>query len=512
MNLSSSLFYTGSALLIFAVVFHAFKRDSYAIFSLVAAALCLYLYSAALDPFLNVWDERFHALVAKNMMKHPLRPTLYDDPVVNMAYDQWDRYHIWVHKQPLFMWQIALSFQIFGINEFSLRLPNALLCTSMVYACYRSGKLMGSVNAGFYAAVLMATSFYSMQLVSGAYGLDQNDAAFMAYVSLSLWAWIEYLQARKTFWLIVVGLLSGFAILCKWLPGLLVYLGWFVYVLKQDGWEWKKYKDIARAFLITSLVFIPWQLFILLKYPTEAAASYAFNRKHIFEALDGHTGNFLFHFLKMNELYGNLVLLLILPALYLFYLTATRKPIVISLLVDLISVYLFFSFVETKMNSFTIIAILPVFLALGFLIDFLAGLILRLRWMPVFIGRIILISSLLLMSYMRFDPDLVEDLHGISAHEYAEADLLSYNKDVFQKLKLPSNAVLFNVKGRHYIEAMFYTGLPAYNFIPSEGQCLDMYKKHRIIALFNPRDSVLPDYLANDKRLLLIRDTLRLCE
>ncbi len=32
-----------------------------------------------LDPFLHTWDERYHALVAKNMMVHPFTPMLHVD-------------------------------------------------------------------------------------------------------------------------------------------------------------------------------------------------------------------------------------------------------------------------------------------------------------------------------------------------------------------------------------------------------------------------------------------------
>ena len=70
----------------------------------------MFLFSSLLDPFLNLWDERFHALVAKNLMNHPLMPTLYDDPVVSMAYDRWDRATIWLHKQPLFLMADCVEF------------------------------------------------------------------------------------------------------------------------------------------------------------------------------------------------------------------------------------------------------------------------------------------------------------------------------------------------------------------------------------------------------------------
>ena len=44
-------------------------------------AFSIYLGAAFLDDFVNIWDERFHALVAKNSMKNPLKPGLYANPI-----------------------------------------------------------------------------------------------------------------------------------------------------------------------------------------------------------------------------------------------------------------------------------------------------------------------------------------------------------------------------------------------------------------------------------------------
>jgi|GEM_PF-2475173 len=42
---------------------------------ILAAALRIWLCST--DSYLHEWDERYHALVAKNLLLHPLKPTLY---------------------------------------------------------------------------------------------------------------------------------------------------------------------------------------------------------------------------------------------------------------------------------------------------------------------------------------------------------------------------------------------------------------------------------------------------
>src|SRR4051812_4906436 len=58
---------------------------------------------------LERWDEVFHAIVAQNVMKHPLKPTLVDAPY--LPYDQmkWGENHVWLHKPILPFWQMAMS-------------------------------------------------------------------------------------------------------------------------------------------------------------------------------------------------------------------------------------------------------------------------------------------------------------------------------------------------------------------------------------------------------------------
>nr|MBP9152923.1 glycosyltransferase family 39 protein [Flavobacteriales bacterium] len=202
------------------------KRMSVAVAALTVSALFFYSFVAILDPFLHIWDERFHALVAKNLAHHPLLPTLYDQPIVSIAYDRWDRAVVWLHKQPLFLWQIAASYKLWGFNEFGLRFPSALMSALLIPISYRVGKLLMNDATGYIAAILMMSSFYTVQLVSGVQGMEHNDVAFLFYVSASIWAWVEYEHApnaNKWCWAVLIGLFVGAAVLCKWLVGLLVY-------------------------------------------------------------------------------------------------------------------------------------------------------------------------------------------------------------------------------------------------------------------------------------------------
>jgi len=230
------------------------------------------------------YEERFHALVAKNLSIHPLKPTLYDDPIVDMAYTGWWQSAVWVHKQPIFLWQMALSYKLFGPSESAIRLPSVILGIIMVLITFRRGTLLVNKTVGCIAAILLITSFNFNELIAGRQTLDHNDLAFVAYVFLSIWSLIEYQISGKKKWIIFIGLFPGLAILNKWLVGLLVYFGWFILKAQQKKFKLIEYKDFFISFLITMLIALPWQIYIFLKFPQEAALAYEFNAKHFLQA------------------------------------------------------------------------------------------------------------------------------------------------------------------------------------------------------------------------------------
>jgi 4-amino-4-deoxy-L-arabinose transferase len=504
------LLLTGTLFLIISIFFYLKKKYKIAIIILLLGTFALYMFAALLDPFLNIWDERFHALVAKNIMKHPLMPTLYDDPVVNILYDRWDRLHIWLHKQPLFLWQIALSFKIFGVSEFALRLPSALSGVFLVLIGYRSAKLLVNQRVGYYTAFLFVTSFYIIELIAGRQELEHNDISFLVNVSGSIWAWIEYIHSKRKYWIYIIGIFSGFAILCKWLVGLLVYLGWILFNFLYYKWNFSKYKDIIISLIITTIISLPWQLLIFHWYPTEANLAYEFNIKHFTEVLDGHSGSYWYHLDQISVLFGRIVPFIILPAFFLFYKKIYNKKIFISLIAIIISVYIFFSFAKTKMPSFTIVAALPIYISLACFIDYILSYIQDMK-LPQLFKQIIIFIFIVFLGYSRLDVEMLQEKHNKWKKENQYSKMLMNNKTIFESLKnkLPKNTVLFNVKGRHYIEAMFYTGLPSYNIIPTNEQYNDMVSKGKVIAIFNSEKNKLPDYLENDSTIIIINEILK---
>jgi 4-amino-4-deoxy-L-arabinose transferase len=488
--------------------FQTKNKANLSVIFLVFTGICVFSFSALLDPFLNLWDERFHALVAKNLMQHPLMPTLYDNPIVDMAYDRWDRYHIWLHKQPLFLWQIALSFKLFGISEFTLRLPNIILGTILVFISYRSGKLLVNQRVGYISGILIISSIFLLELIAGRQELEHNDFSFLVYVSLSIWSFIEYYFSGKKYWIFLIGLFSGMAILCKWLVGLLIYFGWAILRLQQKKYKLSCNKDILTSLIITLLIAIPWQILTFIWYPTEASLAYKFNAIHFTIALEGHGGAFWYHFDKFNIIYGAIASFLVIPAFFFMLKNSREKKLFYSILSMVLIIYFFFSLAATKMPSFTIVISMIIFIAFASLFDSILKHIdhfIKIKGIRNFIFIISVVTIIL----FRFDIEFLQEKHTVWKEDNSYTRMLSHNKKIFKSLDLPNNTVLFNVKGRHYIEAMFYTGLPAYNFLPTIEQYQDLKAIGENIALFNSMNIEIPDYLKNDTTIIMINKEIK---
>jgi hypothetical protein len=354
----------------------------------------------------------------------------------------------------------------------------------------------------------MLSTIYILELVAGRQELEHNDFSFLVYISLSIWSFIEYYYSGRKSWIILIGLFSGMAILCKWLVGLLVYFGWIVLRISQKKISLPENKDIFISLLITIFISLPWQILSFVWYPAEAAAAYKFNALHFTIPLDGHRGSLWYHFDMINIIYGAAASFLIIPAFLAFYKKSHDKKLIAALISMVIVVYVFFTIAATKMPSFTIIVAMPVFIAFASLFFYILHYINQFI-KPVSLKRAIFSLSIIAIVLIRIDIEFLQEKHTLWKDNNHYTKMLTHNKEIFESLNLPSSTVLFNVKGRHYIEAMFYTDLPAYNFVPSFEQYQNIKSKDRAIAIFRRPNTEIPDYLTNDTTIIFINKEIK---
>ncbi|MFZ4411585.1 MAG: glycosyltransferase family 39 protein [Bacteroidales bacterium] len=506
------IFLINALLLIFlSILFFNFrKKINLSLVFLLLGGILLRVFAVSLDPYLNLWDERFHALVAKSMLENPLKPMLYANPVLPYFKESWSVNHIWLHKQPLFLWQIALFFKLFGYNEIILRIPSLIMSSVSILFTYRIARLTCNKKIAYYAALLFTTSYFTIELVSGKTSTDHNDIAFAFYITASIWAWTEFYFSKNRKWIICIGLFAGMAILNKWLSGLLVYAGWGMAVLSHpiERKRLVNYLNIWYAFIITIIVALPWQLYILYKYPIESRFEYKYNTEHLYKAVEGHSGDFFFHFDKTLTIYG-VHFLIILVALILLWKTMKRFEYKIAFFSFIILIYLFFSVVATKMDAFTYCISVLIYMGLGSMLYWLFEIIVVNK--KYLAGKIYSKSftTLLLFLVCIYNLNLDKIQYYHSNYQKNRDNYRTQNSTHsclyknLNKILTDKNLVLFNASQHDNISIMFYSGITAYDVPITEAIYRDFKKRNIKMATFDTGD--LPDFIKNDPEIVVIK-------
>lgn len=503
----------GITILLFSIIcFEIYKKNKLSLVLLVISGLFICSFMALLDPFLNNWDEMFHALVAKNLLSHPFIPTLFDNVIIPYDYTNWAANHVWLHKQPLFLWQIAISLRLFGMHEFAVRIPSVLMMSLLPLFIYRIGKISLNERIGYYAALLFCSSFFVHELLTGFPPSDHNDIAFLFYITVSIWAWVEYEYSQKKYWLILIGVFSGCAILVKWLTGSLVFSGWGISILfdKEKRTSFSSYKNIILSFIICCIVFIPWQIYIFNMFPKESSYEYSLNVKHFTNVVEDHGGNVWYYFDNLRKVYGGgqWVPYVILLSLVFFLKRIIENKYKIAFFSFITIVYLFFTLAATKMISFCFIVSPIIFLSLASLVESLISFLKNKLHNRVVVQYFTIISLLLIIAWGNLDLYQIAYKHTLLITQNDNDKRIEKINDVIfiktLKNKLPSkDYVIFNCKPQRNISIMFYTHFIAYDSQLGYTDYLRLKNKNVKLAVIDNKK--LPEFIINDTSIIKIK-------
>ncbi len=442
-----------------------------------------------MDFFLNPWDERYHALAAKNLLNHPLIPTLYDHPALDYDYKNWTGNHIWVHKPPMTLWLMAASMKVFGINEIAVRIPSILLSSLGIFLTFHIAKHFFNEKTALLASFFYAINGFLIELTVGHHPTDHVDTLFIFFIELGIFLSVYYLHHTSPLNLFLIGIATGFAVLTKWLPGFIVLAVFFVLLRSKETW-----KNVAlhciTVFAVAFIVFIPWQIYIYSAFPQEAAWESHFNYLHICEPLDGHTGTIFYQFVMMPRIFGELIYV---PLIMFFYSLYKKKLASenFALVVWVALPYLFFSFIATKMPGYVMISAPAIFMMLAWAFYNIKGKITIFRYKKLMIGFL----ALLVLLPIRYSFERVKPFSSVNRNPRWAQKL----RDLNGKVDGAKSAV-FNVD--HYIEAMFYANVSAYPFIPTREQINQA--KSRGFKIFIYNDSRIPTEILKDSSVTIL--------
>jgi len=455
--------------------------------------------------FLFYWDEMFHALVAKNLSLDPSVPRLFNPSCVDPEIS-WAATDVWLHKQPLFLYQMATAIKLFGVNAISARIPSLLMMTLAGMIAYRMGSQIFNRMVGLIASTIFCFSLHKLELLFGVQNTDHNDIAFIFYVTASFWALVEYRVSGKRWALLGIILFAAFAVLTKWLLGFLVYYAWGLLIL-IDYRSIPKFlgqlRTVLGSFLLSVILVAPWQLYVHWRFPEVASHELSEIGRHFSEVVEGHGGEWNYHLLLSMKHYGMHYYLVAL-APFIAYFSAGRKKLFLVLTVSVVTVYVFYSIAATKMISFTYVVVILICLLLAGAIENLHRSVMHFHPKSKHLTNTLLIATLLVLCFQVLNPiELEMKMNPRLSNFHFVHKGITQKKVKRLHHDIDRASVLFNTGWAENIPAMFYNqNLPAYTGLPDFERLLDPPCEERQVLIFD--DGELPEKVLNHPRSILI--------
>ncbi len=164
----------------------------------------------------SLWDEDEAAYAG--FAKHMIESKNYVVPQF-----VWSDVH---RKPPLHFWLIAAAYKIFGVNEFAVRFFVALSLLGVYLLIYFMGKHFIPERAAFYSAIILGTSFFAPLLGKVAV----TDGLLLFFHTLAGFSLLYVLEERKWIYVFWFYLAVTFGLLVKG-PPILIFTGFFVILL-----------------------------------------------------------------------------------------------------------------------------------------------------------------------------------------------------------------------------------------------------------------------------------------
>jgi 4-amino-4-deoxy-L-arabinose transferase-like glycosyltransferase len=486
-----SLWLPASALLILAVAL-AFVASSlflarrqqwqFSILAVALAALLIRGYAAA-DRALHPWDERYHALVAKNFIETPLTPRLYRTPVLSYDYRVWTSNYIWMHKPPLALWLQAASMKTFGVNEFALRLPSVLASTAASVVTFFIGAVLFTPGVGLLAALFQTFNGFQVDLASGRRVSDHVDTLLIFLFELGILVALKATRRNSAATGLLLGAACGVAYLTKSLPALLLMPVWAAMRLQTVRWP-SVAKELGVAAIVAAAIAAPWTIYTGLAFPLESSYEGSFAFRRITEVLEDHGGPPWWYLADMPRFFGELIYVPLAIAIWSALRNRSSRE-ERSLLLWAAIPYVAFSACATKAPGYVMVAAPAIFL--------LEAVVWLSLWHKrQFHGQGALRTLLTLLLFLLAvlpARQLLEPTGPLEArerHPQWVRDLRQLNRTIGAE-----PAIVFNLPSS--IEAMFYTPYVVYPHLPSAAEVRTLQERGYRVYVFDGGSAPLPE-------------------
>lgn len=125
---------------------------------------------------------------------------------------------ITVDKPPASLWIMGLSVRLFGLNSWSVLVPQALEGIAAVALLYAAVRRVSGRTAGLLAGAVLATTPVATLM----FRFDNPDALLVLLLTAAAYATVRAVEVASARWLALAGALVGFGFLTKMLQAFLV--------------------------------------------------------------------------------------------------------------------------------------------------------------------------------------------------------------------------------------------------------------------------------------------------
>ena len=284
-----------------------------------------------LDP-----DEPRYATTSKNMIStgQYILPEFNGKPRIN--------------KPPLTYWLISLSYKLFGINEFSSRLPHAIL-----------GFLLSIILFFFTKDLTSPLILTSIPLYLFMARLCNTDMILNFFFSSSLLLFFKYYDTKKSKFLIISVISYLFANLTKGPVAYISILIIFIFLIFEKDFTIFKNYFLIIAVLLASISPLLWLIIAVSKLGDfSCIKSILFNETlgRMFKGY-GHRENFLFYFKYFPLVFFPWSVLFVLKIKKISALW--NDKFLKFNIIWFFTVFIFFSIAKSKLISYILILSVP---------------------------------------------------------------------------------------------------------------------------------------------------------
>jgi 4-amino-4-deoxy-L-arabinose transferase-like glycosyltransferase len=173
---------------------------------------------------------------------------------------------ITVDKPPLSLWPMALAIRVFGLNSWSILVPQALMGVATVGVLYASVRRWFSPVAGLLAGLVMALTPVAALM----FRFNNPDALLTLLMTVAAYTALRAVDDGRLRWFLLTGTLIGLGFLTKQLQVLLVVPGFgLAYLVAGPARFGRRVLDLLAAF-VAMLVSAGWWVAVVELWPADS--------------------------------------------------------------------------------------------------------------------------------------------------------------------------------------------------------------------------------------------------